>query len=101
MVAFNLMSLFRQALLKQTLRKDGTDKPIHPTLSTLRHQRFAQPGFITHEGRLTLLKPATATLKRDWISGLWGSIQTIRSTVHFTPQFAHPDTSRWKTWLYA
>ena len=72
MMAFNLMSLFKQALLKQTIRKDGTDKPIRHTLSTLRHQLFAQPGFITHEGRRPLLKLATAMQKREWISGPCG-----------------------------
>ena len=60
MMAFNLMSLFRQVLLKQTIRREGSNKPIQHTLSTLRHQLFAQPGFITHEGRRPLLKLATA-----------------------------------------
>ncbi len=65
MMAFNLMRLLRQALLKQTLRKNGTDKPIQHTLSTLRHQLFARPGFVTHEGRRALLKLATAMQKRE------------------------------------
>ena len=93
MLAFNLMSLFRQALLKQTLRKDGTDKPIQHTLSTLRHQLFAQPGFITHEGRRPLLKLATAMQKREWISGLWDQSRQFDLPVHFATQFTHSDTS--------
>ena len=71
MMAFNLMSLFRQVLLKQTIRRDASNKPIQHTLSTLRHQLFAQPGFITHEARRPILKLATAMHKREWISGLW------------------------------
>lgn len=61
--AFNLMSLFRQVLLKQILIVDGTDRPILHTLSTLRHQRFAQPSHITQEGRRHILKLATAMQK--------------------------------------
>ena len=41
----------------------GTDRPILHTLSTLRHQRFAQPSLITHEGRRHLLKLPTAVQK--------------------------------------
>ena len=93
MLAFNLMSLFRQVLLKQTIRKDGADKPIQHTLSTLRHQLFAQPAFITHEGRRPLLKLATAMQKREWISGLWNQSRQFDLPVHFNTQFTHPDTS--------
>ena len=93
MMAFNLMSLFKQALLKQTIRKDGTDKPIQHTLSTLRHQLFAQPGFITHEGRRPLLKLATAMQKREWISGLWEQSKLFDLPVPFASQFAPCDTS--------
>jgi len=93
MMAFNLMSLFKQALLKQTIRKDGTDKPIRHTLSTLRHQLFAQPGFITHEGRRPLLKLATAMQKREWITGLWDQSKQFDLPVPFASQFAPCDTS--------
>ncbi len=96
MMAFNLMSLFKQALLKQTIRKtskSGTDQPIQHTLSTLRHQLFAQPAFITHEGRRPLLKLATAMHKREWITGLWDQSKHFDLPVHFTTQFACPDTS--------
>ena len=93
MMAFNLMSLFRQVLLKQTIRREGSNKPIQHTLSTLRHQLFAQPGFITHEGRRPLLKLATAMQKREWISGLWDQSKQFDLPVHFETQFTHPDTS--------
>ena len=93
MMAFNLMSLFKQVLLKQTIRRDGADQPIQHTLSTLRHQLFAQPGFITHEGRRPLLKLATAMQKREWISGLWDQSKQFDLPVHFATQFTLPDTS--------
>ena len=93
MMAFNLMSLFKQVLLKQTIRKDGADRPIQHTLSTLRHQLFAQPGFITHEGRRPLLKLATAMQKREWITGLWDQSNRFELPVQFASQFAPCDTS--------
>ena len=93
MMAFNLMSLFKQVLLKQTIRKDGADRPIQHTLSTLRHQLFAQPGFITHEGRRPLLKLATAMQKREWITGLWDQSKRFELPVPFASQFAPCDTS--------
>jgi len=93
MLAFNLMRLFRRVLLKQTIRKDGTDKPIQHTLATLRHQIFAHPGFITHEGRRPLLKLAAAMQKREWISGLWDQSKQFDLPVHFATQFTHSDTS--------
>lgn len=93
MLAFNLMSLFRQVLLKQTVRKNGVDQPIQHTLSTLRHQLFAQPGFITHEGRSPILKLATAMQQREWIEGLWNRAKQFDLPVHFSPQFSPPDSS--------
>ena len=93
MMAFNLMSLFKQVLLKQTMRRGGVDQPIQHTLSTLRHRLFAQPGFITHEGRRPLLKLATAMQKREWISGLWDQSKQFDLPVHFATQFTLPDTS--------
>ena len=93
MMAFNLMSLFKQALLKQTIRKNGVDQPIQHTLSALRHQLFAQPGFIAHEGRRPLLKLATAMQKREWISALWEQSKLFDLPVPFSSQFAPCDTS--------
>ncbi|MGH9959988.1 MAG: IS1380 family transposase [Pyrinomonadaceae bacterium] len=80
MLAFNLMSLFRQAMLKTT--------PPH-TLATLRYKLFAQAGYITHEGRKRILKLATAMRKREWISGLWTQSKRFDLPVIFTPVFVH------------
>ena len=93
MMAFNLMSLFRQVLLKQTIRRDASNKPIQHTLSTLRHPLFAQPGFITHEARRPILKLATAMHKREWISGLWDQSRQFQLPMHFATQFTYSDTS--------
>ena len=93
MMAFNLMSLFKQVVLKQTIRKNGVDRPIQHTLSTLRHQLFAQPGFITHEGRRPLLKLATAMQKREWIAGLWEQSRQFDLPVPFSSECAPCDTS--------
>ena len=89
MLAFKLMSMFRQVLLKQSLGNDGTSTPIQRTLSTLRHQRFAQPGFITHEGRRPLLKLATVMQMREWISGLWDQSRQFDPPVNFATKFTH------------
>ena len=80
-------------LLKQTIRKNGTDKPIQHTLATLRDQLFAQPGFITDEGRRPLLKLPTAMQKREWISELWDQSKQFDLPVHFATQFTHLDIS--------
>ena len=78
---------------KQTMRKNGVDRLIQHTLSTLRHQLFAHPGVITYEGRRPLLKLATAMQKREWISGLWEQSKLFDLPVPFSSQFAPCDTS--------
>jgi hypothetical protein len=87
MLAFNRMSLFRWVLLQQSLRKDGTDKPMQHTLLTLCHQRFAQPAFVIHRGRRPLLKLATAVQRREWISGRWDQSSKFDLPVHSATQF--------------
>lgn len=76
MLAFNLMSLFRQVMLKTT--------PQH-TLAMLRYKLFAQAGYISREGRKRILKLATAVRKRQWISGLWTQSKRFDLPVVFTP----------------
>ncbi|TAF98728.1 MAG: hypothetical protein EAZ37_17570 [Burkholderiales bacterium] len=84
--------MFRQVLLKQTLRQ-GADQPVQQTLATLRHQLFAQPGFITHEGRQPILKLATAMQKREWMTGLWNQAKEFDLPVKFSSQFTEFDRS--------
>ena len=75
MLAFNLMSLFRQALLK-TSKAPSQGKDVQHTLKTLRYKLFAKAGYITHEGRQDILKLTIAMRSR--VDGrLMGSIENI------------------------
>ncbi|NJM43100.1 MAG: IS1380 family transposase [Brachymonas sp.] len=76
MLSFNLMSLFRAAMQHQ-INKTGTTH----TLASLRQQLFAQAGFITHEGRKTILKLATAMQRRQWLSGLWDASKSFEKPI--------------------
>jgi hypothetical protein len=78
MLAFNLMSLFRQVMLKTTK---------HHTLATLRYKLFAQAGYITHEGRQRSLKLATAMRKRKWFTRTVDAIPTLQSVRGLHPYF--------------
>jgi hypothetical protein len=85
MLAFNLMSLFRQAMLKRVIRQGAREKTILSTLQTLRYKLFAQPGYINSEGRKNILKLSTALQKREWISGLWNQTKTFNLPVQLQP----------------
>lgn len=82
MMAYNLMSLFRQAVLKQL---SATGKDVQRTLATLRHQLFAQAGYITQKNKSPTLKLATAKLRREWFSGLWNQAKTFDLPVKYPP----------------
>jgi hypothetical protein len=86
MLAFNLMSLMRQALLRTAMGSPGKD--VQHTLQTLRYKLFAQAGYITHEGRRPILKLAMAMSKREWMSGLWDKAKNFDLPVKFTPAFS-------------
>jgi hypothetical protein len=47
MLAYNLMSLFRQTVLRSDRVSGKPD--VHHTLKTLRYKLFAKAGYITHE----------------------------------------------------
>ncbi len=64
MVAYNLMSLFKQAVLKS----DSL-----PQLKTLRYRIFSIGGYITKNGNQKILKLSLALQRRKWITGLWDS----------------------------
>jgi Transposase DDE domain group 1 len=85
MLAYNLMSLFRQALLKTTVRKAGLDAPIQQTLQTLRYKLFAKPAYITTESRKTILHLAIAMQHRQWMQGLWDQSTQFDLPVKFAP----------------
>lgn len=86
MLAYNLMSLFRQAVLKASAIQSG-GKDVQHTLKTLRYKLFAKAGYITTEGRKPILKLAVAMRHREWMEGLWDRSKTFNLPVHFSPVF--------------
>ena len=64
MLAYNLMSLFRQALL------GGVS---HPFLKTIRYKVFAMGGYLIKKGNSRILKLSLSMKRRNWFSGLWSS----------------------------
>jgi len=62
MLAYNLMSLFRQVVL---------GSKVQPTLKTLRYKVFAIGGYLTKNGNARVLKLSLAMRRREWFTGLW------------------------------
>ena len=79
MMAYNLMSLFRQTLLKT--------KPRH-TLKTLRYKLFNTASYITHEGRKNILKMALDMKRRAWMTGLWEQSSNLDLPAQFSAIFS-------------
>lgn len=67
-IAYNLMSLFKQAVL----RSDQL-----PQLKTLRYKIFAIGGYITKSGNQNLLNLSLAMKRRKWIQGIWNQSQSF------------------------
>lgn len=67
-VAYNIMSLFKQAVLK-------SDK-LHQ-LKTLRYKIFAIGGYITKSGSQKILNLSLAMKRRKWIEGIWTESQNF------------------------
>ncbi len=65
LIAYNLLSLFRQAILKQK---------IQPTLSTIRFKCFALGSWIIKRGRKKILKLSVAVKRRSWMDGLFSKL---------------------------
>ncbi len=70
MLAYNLMSLLWQVLLKNSAVKHSSQSVQH-TLQTLRYKLFAKAGYITTENRKSILNLALAMQQRTWMQGLW------------------------------
>ncbi len=87
LLAYNLMSLFRQAVLKAAVIQSGAQDVQH-TLRTLRYKLFAKAGYITTPGRKKILKLCVAMRQRQWLEGLWDRSKTFTLPVRFTPAFA-------------
>ena len=65
MIAYNLMSLFRTAILKA---------PVQPQLKTLRYKLFAIPAYIIKNGNQRILNMALVMEKRKWFEGLFDDV---------------------------
>jgi len=92
MMAYNLMSLFRQAVLRASHLHSG-EKRVQHTLKTLRYKLFAKAGYITTHGRSQILKLALAMQHREWFEGLWNTAKTFDLPVAFAPVFPTSNTS--------
>ncbi len=68
MLAYNLMSLFRQALLKSVVMRKGSPEPIQHTLQTLRLKLFARPAYSTTEARKPILNLVIAMKQLQGLS---------------------------------
>lgn len=64
MMAYNLMSLFRVAVLKSKKQN---------FLKTLRYKTFAIGGYLVKNGNSRILKLSLAMKRRQWFKGLWSS----------------------------
>jgi hypothetical protein len=84
MLAYNLMSLMRQVLLKTSAVKHSSSSVQH-TLQTLRYKLFAKPAYITTESRKPILNLALAMQQRTWMQGLWDASKAFALPAVFTP----------------
>ncbi|MEK7146291.1 MAG: IS1380 family transposase, partial [Patescibacteria group bacterium] len=75
MVAYNLISLFRQFVLKTKTQA---------TLSTLRFKCFALGAWIKEHARQQILKIALARERRGWLNGLFDITRTITPKTTFS-----------------
>lgn len=74
MIAYNLMSLFKQAIV-QTKEQ--------PQLKTLRYKLFATASYITKNGNQRILNLAIAIKNRKWWDGLFGKYDDMVFPYHF------------------
>jgi len=76
MLAYNLMSLFRQVILQEKTQAK---------LSTLRYRLFAIGGYMVKEGNNRILKLSLAMKRREWFLGLWDKTLQFSMPVSFSP----------------
>lgn len=87
MLAYNLMSLFRHALLK-TSAVQNSSKTVQHMLNTLRYKLFAKAAYITTESRKPILNLALAMQQRTWMQGLWDASNSFELPAKFTPIYS-------------
>jgi hypothetical protein len=88
MLAYNLMRLFKQVLLKTVVVRRSVTEPSQHTLQTLRYKLFARPAYTTTLGRKSILSLAMAMQKRQWMLGLWDQAKQFDLPVKFAAN--HP-----------
>ncbi|MCG6552363.1 MAG: IS1380 family transposase [Candidatus Magnetominusculus sp. LBB02] len=74
MLAYNLMSLFRQIVLSGK---------VQPTLKTMRYKLFSIAGYLTKEGSARILKLSLAMKRREWFTGLWNKSRSFDLPIQF------------------
>ena len=70
MVAYNLMSLFKQVVINDKIK---------PTLKTIRFKMINAASYLVQNGRNHVLKMSVHMKRRSWITKLWDSIDTMNS----------------------
>lgn len=69
MVAYNLMSLFKQVVIPSKAK---------PTLKTIRYTTLNIGSYIVKNGRDRVLKMSLQMKRRKWITQLWSNIENIK-----------------------
>jgi hypothetical protein len=70
MVAYNLMSLFKQVVINDKIK---------PTLKTIRFRMINVASYLAQNGRNHVLKMSVHMKRRSWITKLWDSIDSMNS----------------------
>jgi hypothetical protein len=70
MVAYNLMSLFKQVVVQHKVR---------PTLKTLRYSCLGVGSYIVKNGRDRILRMSVNMRRRSWITRLWETADKVQS----------------------
>ena len=86
MIAYNLMSLFKQVLVKSTRSHKGKPKPVNQTLKTLRYKLFAKAAHITKQGRNRILNLVVNMRQRQWIKGIWDATRALELPIQLSPR---------------
>lgn len=75
MIAYNLMSLFRQFILNSKTQQ---------RLSTLRYRTFSIGAYLVRDGRYIVLKLSLALKRREWFTGLWEQSKKFLLPIEFS-----------------
>ena len=75
MIAYNLISLFRQVVLQTKTQA---------TLGTIRVQCFALGSWVVKHAGKTTLKMSVALKRRSWLDGLFAKIEQIKTPYSFS-----------------